>query len=119
MKIKKIRTLSIILTSFMFLFAVSMTVFAGPATPPNKTESGIKSMTDLVALINAIAGWIQAIVLVIAIIMIMYSGFLWMTAGGEEDKLATARRVLIYGLVGIAVVVLAYTATSIVTNLMG
>jgi len=102
----------------MFLFAVSMTVFAGPATT-NTTKSDIKSMTDVVALINAIAGWIQAIVLVIAIIMIMYSGFLWMTAGGEEDKLATARRVLIYGLVGIAVVVLAYTATSIVTNLMG
>ena len=116
MKIKKTKTLSIILTSFVFLFAVSI-VFA--ATPPGEKKSGIDSMTKLVDLIKNIAGWFQAIVLVIAIIMIMYSGFLWMTAGGDDDKLGTARKTLIYGLVGIAVVVLAYTATSIVTNLMG
>jgi len=115
-KIKRIKTLSIILTSFIFLFAFSATVFAAPPSP---ATSNINTMAELVDLIRDIAGWFQAIVLVIAIIMIMYSGFLWMTAGGDEDKLATARRVLIYGLVGIAVVVLAYTATAIVTNLMG
>ena len=117
MKIKKTKILSIILTSFVFLFVIAPMVFAIATTDTKK--SGIDSMTDLVALINAIATWFQAIVLVIAIIMIMYSGFLWMTAGGDDDKLGTARKTLIYGLVGIAVVVLAYTATSIVTNLMG
>ena len=109
------KTLSIILTSFVFLFAVSI-VFAAA---PNPLDSNIDSMSDVVILINQIAGWFQAIVLVIAIIMIMYSGFLWMTAGGDDVKLGTAKKTLIYGLVGIAVVVLAYTATSIVTNLMG
>ncbi|MBU1255847.1 hypothetical protein KKE74_00965 [Patescibacteria group bacterium] len=116
MKIKKIKTLSIILTSFMFLFIVSVTVFAAAPTP---IDSGIDRMSDLVDLIRNIAGWFQAIVLIIAIIMIMYAGFLWMTAGGDDEKLGTARKTLIYGLVGIAVVVLAYTATAIVTNLMG
>lgn len=115
MKIKKTKILSIILTSFMFLFAVSM-VFAAPPSP---IDSGVDSMSDVVGLIQDVAGWFQAIVLIIAIIMIMYSGFLWMTAGGDDDKLTSARRTLIYGLVGIAVVVLAYTATAIITNLMG
>jgi len=113
-KIKKTKTLSIILTSFMFLFAVSM-VFAAAPSPK---ESGITGMQGFVDLFKNIGEWFQAIVLAIAIIMIIYAGFLWMTAAGDDDKLTNARKTLIYGLVGIAVAILAFAAVAIIDNLL-
>lgn len=112
---KNKKVLSAILLSFLFMFMVTSVALAAPTAQKVSFDDPDK----VIALVDKVALYFQAIVLIIAIIMIIYSGFLWMTAGGEEDKLGTARKTLIYGLVGIAVVLFAYVAQTFITKLFG
>ena len=117
---KKTKVLtSVSLLSFMFMFSFTSVALAITTAPGTVETSGVDSPSDVVDLIEAIAGWFQVIVLAIAVFMIIYAGFIWMTAAGEEDKLTRARQTLIYALVGIAVVVVAYGLVALMTTLIG
>jgi hypothetical protein len=49
----------------------------------------------------------SAIIGVVAVLMIIFAGFKFITAGGEAKNIATARQSIVYALVGLAVVALA------------
>lgn len=48
--------------------------------------------------------------------IILYAGFLWMTAGGNEDKVSEAKKWLYGSVVGMAIILSAYSVTSYVIN---
>lgn len=48
--------------------------------------------------------------------LIVYAGFLWLTAGGEEDKIKTAKGLITNGIIGIAIVLSAYGISRLVFN---
>jgi hypothetical protein len=52
-----------------------------------------------------------AFVGVFFVVMIMYAGFLWMTAGGEEDKVSHAKKLISNGIIGLAIIMSAYSIT--------
>ncbi len=52
---------------------------------------------------------------VIAVIMIIYAGFLYVTAGGNESKIAKAHQALLYGVVGAAILLGAW----VIANAIG
>ncbi|MBI4599877.1 hypothetical protein HY732_03055 [Candidatus Uhrbacteria bacterium] len=41
---------------------------------------------------------------IIAVVMVMYSGFLWLTAGGEEDKTKKATTLLFQSVIGLVII---------------
>jgi len=45
---------------------------------------------------------------IIAVVIILYAGFLWMTAAGNEDRVATAKKVMSAGVIGLIIVLAAY-----------
>ncbi|TSC83678.1 MAG: Uncharacterized protein G01um101413_948 [Parcubacteria group bacterium Gr01-1014_13] len=45
------------------------------------------------------------------VVLIMYAGFLWMTAGGEEDKVSRAKKLISNGVIGLAIIMTAYSIT--------
>lgn len=53
---------------------------------------------------------------VIFIILAIYGGFQWMTAGGNEQKVTEAQNRLKNGVIGAIIVFAAYVATAIVLN---
>lgn len=110
---KKIKLLSTILTS-SFVFALVLT----PVALAQVTGVGPTSPEAIEDLVRSIANWFQGIVLAIGIIMIIAAGLIWMTAGGDEEKMGKARRMLVYGLVGIAVAIVAYVAQTFIENLL-
>jgi len=55
-----------------------------------------------------------SVVLVVAVVMLLWAGILFMTGGGNEEKIKQARLILIYSLVGLAVAILATQADDIV-----
>lgn len=65
---------------------------------------------DIVTLLSNILGWISGIVFTIALIMLLYSAILWLTAGASETVHGKAKDVLIYAIVGIVVALLAFSA---------
>ena len=48
--------------------------------------------------------------------LVTYAGFLWLTAGGEEEKIKTAKGLITNGIIGIAIVLSAYGISRLVFN---
>lgn len=111
MKLKKGKIVAITLLSSAFLFVVAPAVLAQVASGPEDVDA-------LIGIVDQVATWFQTIVLIIGIIMIIAAGLTWMTAGGNDEKLTTARKMLIWGLIGIAVALFAYMAETFVISVI-
>ncbi len=79
----------------------------------NQTGLGNYDVRITVArIINVVLGLLGTIALVI----IIYAGFLWMTAGGSEDKSEKARGILFAAVIGLAIILSAYAITRFVVE---
>lgn len=56
---------------------------------------------------------------IIAVILVLYGGFLWMTSAGNEDKLKTAKKILINAAIGLLIILTAYAIVQFVFRLLG
>ena len=57
-----------------------------------------------------------ALVGLIFMILMIYAGYLWMTAQGEEEQVKKAQKIITAAIIGLIVVVSAYAITYMVTN---
>lgn len=56
----------------------------------------------------------------IFLVIIIYAGFLWMTAGGEEEKTGKAKKLISNGVIGLVIILTAYAITGfIISSLVG
>jgi len=51
---------------------------------------------------------------IIAVVIILLGGFKWMTAAGNEDKVAEAKKLLVAGIIGLAIIISAYVIVNFV-----
>lgn len=57
---------------------------------------------------------------VVAVVMILYGGFIYMTAGGNEEKVSEAKKILINGAIGLVIILSAFSIASfIMSKLVG
>lgn len=49
---------------------------------------------------------------IIALILVIYAGFLWMFGGTDEKKIATARSIMLNGAIGLLIIMSAYAITN-------
>lgn len=61
----------------------------------------------IVRIINAALGFLGIIV----VLLVLYGGYLWMTAGGDERKVETAKTVLKNSVIGLIIIILAFAIT--------
>jgi uncharacterized membrane protein len=54
---------------------------------------------------------------IIAVVIILAGGFKWMTAGGNEDKVGEARKMIISGVIGLAIIMSAFAIAQFVIDL--
>lgn len=65
-------------------------------------------------LINVVLGFLGIIFLV----LVIYAGFLWMTAAGNTDRVGKAKSIMIQAVIGLIILLAAYAITQfVVTNL--
>ena len=69
-------------------------------------------------MIQLIVNLILTFLAIIAVIVILLGGFKWMTAGGNEDKVGEAKKLLIAGIIGLAIVLAAWGIALFVINQM-
>lgn len=56
---------------------------------------------------------------VIAVVIVMLGGFKWMTASGNDEKVSDAKRLLISGVIGLAIIISAWAITEfVITSLL-
>jgi len=77
---------------------------------------GEAELSSVIArIIRAVLGFLG----VVAVIIILWGGFMWMTSGGAEDKVKSARKLIIMGIIGLAIVLAAYAIASfVITSLV-
>lgn len=67
-------------------------------------------------LLESIADWILNIGLVLAPLMIVIGGIMFITAAGEPEKVKSAKNLLIYAAIGLIIILLAKSLVEIITN---
>ena len=76
-----------------------------PDTISNLTGLGVKDPREIAAnVINIILGFLG----IIAVVLILIGGFMWMTAAGNDDKVATAKKIMTAGIIGLVIVLAAF-----------
>ena len=77
------------------------------------TGSGLGT-NNLKAMVFAIVNIILGFLGIVAIIIILIAGFRWMTSAGNEEKVTSARQMLIAGVIGLAIVLASWAIASFV-----
>jgi len=61
-------------------------------------------------------GLVLSFIGVLFLILIIYGGISWMTAGGNEQNVEKAKTIIINAVIGLLIVIFAYTITSFIGN---
>ncbi len=64
----------------------------------------------IMAIINVLLGFLG----IIAIIIILYGGFMWLTSAGAEDKISQAKKIISAGIVGLVIIFISYAIVTFV-----
>ena len=82
----------------------------------NTTKLGGKDVRSTIAdIINVALGLLGTI----AVVIVLAGGFQWMTAGGNEEKVGGAKKLIISGVIGLAIIMSAFAITKFVINELG
>ena len=79
------------------------------------TGIGLGSQDIRVTVVNLIRVAL-GILGVVVMVIIIAGGFRWMTAGGNDDSIAQAKKIISAGIVGLIIIVVAYALTTWVFN---
>jgi cytochrome bd-type quinol oxidase subunit 2 len=95
-------------------FAQGSNIFTGAAGQPTATAGGTLG-ANITTLINYFLG----ILGLIAVGFLIYAGVLMVTAGGAEEQVTKARKIIMYAVVGIVIILLSYTIVTFVSSALG
>src|SRR3989338_4532536 len=74
---------------------------------------GTKDIRDTIgSIINVFMGLLGTV----AVVIILIGGFQWMTAGGNEEKVEKAKKMIGAGVIGLAIILAAYSITRFVVG---
>lgn len=72
--------------------------------------------TDVRVTIARIINVFMGLLGIIAVVIILYGGFMWMTAAGNEERVDKARKMIVAGVIGLAIILSAYAIARFVVN---
>lgn len=118
--IMNMKKLFAVFTSFSIIFVFSVVfVHAEPAVNvnlPNPFNCGTTNCTLFDLLRKVINDILLPIGGVLAVLAFIYSGFLYVTAQGNEAKLKTAHKALLYTAIGTAVLLGSWVISQVIKN---
>jgi hypothetical protein len=79
-------------------------------------EAGLTTAGDLPTLIGRLIAVVLGAVGILFVILVVQSGIQYMTAGGDDTKVKTAKTRIIQAVIGIVITVGAYAISSFVIN---
>ncbi|MEK7681163.1 MAG: IPT/TIG domain-containing protein [Patescibacteria group bacterium] len=72
--------------------------------------------TDIRVIVAKIIKTALGLLGIVAIVLVLYGGYVWMTAGGDEEKISQAKKILVNSFIGLAIILSSYAITSFVLN---
>lgn len=107
----------IIKTAFygMVLSFLVLPMVVAAATVPEREFT----MTIVYTIFKDVMNWVFGLALLLAVIMIIWGGITYMTAGGDDEKITAAKKRVVWGLVGAAIIIAAWGLIFLVGNIIG
>ncbi|GEM_PF-1900760 len=73
---------------------------------------------DVIDVIINLTEFVWRIFLLITVLVFIYAGFTYYTAAGNPDKFTTANKMVMYGLIGLAVALLGWGVSSLMKDFL-
>jgi len=111
-----------IIASLVSFFIFSLMATVALAAVPTDTDwrelaatTGLSS-ADFKASLIKIVNVVLSLLGILAIAVILFGGFKWMVSGGAEEKVASARQMIIAGIIGLAIILASYAIVRFVVE---
>lgn len=115
---KKVRNIIIPTVAYVIALLSPSSILAivpsGELVPSN-----IRPISNIVSVVRAIIQFILVIAFVLAFVMLLIGGIRWITAGGDEKAVGSARNMITAALIGLVVVLVAYALIKLVETFFG
>jgi len=77
------------------------------------TGLGTKDIREgVMSIVTVLLGFLG----IIAIIIILYGGFVWLTSAGNEEKVGQAKKIITSGIIGLVIIFISYAVATFVIN---
>ena len=103
--------------AYTLVYATGIT-FAATISGWGTEEKPSGVPTDIRAAIMNVTNWILGFIAIVATLVIIYGGVLYLTAGGNEDNVGAAKKTISYGIIGIVIAGLAYAMVIVVSTVI-
>ncbi|MFA6097243.1 MAG: hypothetical protein WC788_06465 [Candidatus Paceibacterota bacterium] len=115
------KTVKSVFASLSIAYALAYTTGVAFATtiPTWGTKRSPKNVqTDIIQSIMNVTNFILGFIAMIATLVIIMGGFQYLTAAGNEDSVATAKKTISYGVIGMVICGLAYAMVIVVSTVV-
>ncbi len=91
-----------------FPIAAGAVSFFDPATSLGLTSA------DLVTTVINIINWALGLLAIIAVALIIYGGYYWLTAAGNEERITKAKKIILNTVIGLVIILLAWAIVNFI-----
>ena len=107
-----------VLTGIVLLSVVApLAAFAQVTPPANANYTSYTGISNFIT--NVIGGWLFGLLTALAVIFILFAAYLYLTAGGDDEKIKKAKSMIIYALVAVAIGLLARALVGLISTAIG
>ncbi len=108
---KKITTLTIFATIFVLTAMPVLAMDKFGLNYGTYTGLGTKDLRlGIMTIVNVMFGFLG----ILAIVIILWGGFRWLTSGGSEEKIGEAKKIISAGVIGLVIIFISYAIASFV-----
>lgn len=93
-------------------------ICASPATPCECRDTGRCTLEDILQVVVNLSVFILGISGSLVLIMFIYGGFMWLTAGGAQERVKKGRDVMVGAVVGLIIIFGAYTVITLLISVL-
>ncbi len=112
----KFFTILFLLFTLCTILSVNYTLAQGTGLEEAANKAGLKtSEISIPTIIGKIIQEVLGFIGLIFFILILYGGFMWMTAGGNEEKVTKAKSLITQATIGLIIVITAYAISYYIT----
>ena len=98
----------IILISFLTLILISLFFVNVAQATTVPLPNPLEGHDDIPVLVGSIINYVLGILGVLALVMFIYGGLIWMTSEGAPDKIKKGKDTLIWAILGLALIFFSY-----------
>ena|SRR3989338_3578355 len=81
----------------------------------NQTVNPLAKFGDIASLLNLFIPILIIGAALLLLIMLLYGGFTWITAGGTPENLAKAQKIMTFAIIGLVIVILSFLFVKLIS----